>query len=680
MRLSIDPLESRCLLTVTSNVVAGVLTISSDSADDIAVLATGGNVKISINGGAGQDPAANPVAASTITDILFENFTSSNDNLIDLRGVTPADFTALDTVSVDAGPNGVDGDLIVLGGTLQSFGSQLFVDAVELRAATTISSGGAVDFQSTVDSDSTAWALLLQVVNEARFGAAVGGANPLASLNTNVQGVMQIDGPEVTTTGNQNYNDPVVLGSNTVLSGVTISFSNTLDSDGTPRLLEINASGITSFNADVGGLSPLGAIQTDAAGTTFFTNVSITTVANQTYLDLVSLSGDAELNGATVSFELAVNSFNGEHSLTVNATSQTKFGATVGQTLALASLTTNAGGTTLIIGDVTTTGDQQYGDAVTLGSDVTLIGNGITFNGTLNSTGAARVLEINSTGETRFSGQVGAVLALKSLVTDSPGVTVIAGGFVGTTDGQTYNDAVVLTTNTDFSGPVKFNGPLQAPPPDNTNATWLKNLYFEALRRPVEDFGFVGWMGKLNSGVSRVDVAQGILGSTEYRGNLLAAWYQQYLGREIDLVGLAGWLTYLQNGSTTESALRQILASDDYFTANGGALDPVADALAADLWAAPIDDATIAGLNRQQIVDLVLANAQHDIRLINSLPGSVFSPFNLSVGDWFGRVLVRDATNNELAAFAGAIQGLTTGIRWNDAFALILASDENFNL
>ena len=50
-RLAIDPLESRTLLTVTSNFAAGLLTVDSDAGDAIVINRSGANILVN-----GADP------------------------------------------------------------------------------------------------------------------------------------------------------------------------------------------------------------------------------------------------------------------------------------------------------------------------------------------------------------------------------------------------------------------------------------------------------------------------------------------------------------------------------------------------------------------------------------------------------------------------------------------------
>ena len=78
-------------------------------------------------------------------------------------------------------------------------------------------------------------------------------------------------------------------------------------------------------------------------------------------------------------------------------------------------------------------------------------GANVRFDGTINSTGAARALAVNTNAATIFGGAVGGVSALLSLTTNATGTTQINGGAVTTTGAQTYNDAVTLGANTTLS-------------------------------------------------------------------------------------------------------------------------------------------------------------------------------------------------------------------------------------
>src|SRR5262249_57843006 len=98
------------------------------------------------------------------------------------------------------------------------------------------------------------------------------------------------------------------------------------------------------------------------------------------------------LTGVDISFAATVRSTtDGEESLTVSGSGPTTFGGAVGDnSQRLASLTSNAGGTTAINGgSVTTTANQIYSDAVTLdavANSTTRTAGAIPFAATLPST------------------------------------------------------------------------------------------------------------------------------------------------------------------------------------------------------------------------------------------------------------------------------------------------------
>jgi hypothetical protein len=125
--------------------------------------------------------------------------------------------------------------------------------------------------------------------------------------------------------------------------------------------------------------------------------------------DAVTLGANTTIAAGSGNITLG-GTVNGAFSLTLNSTGTTTLGSAVGNTTPLASLTTNAGGTTLINGGaVTTTGAQTYNDAVTLGASATLTAGSVSFQGTLGGAAdLAQALTINSSGSVTFGGNVGA--------------------------------------------------------------------------------------------------------------------------------------------------------------------------------------------------------------------------------------------------------------------------------
>ncbi|MFM8415820.1 MAG: beta strand repeat-containing protein, partial [Planctomycetota bacterium] len=349
---------------------------------------------------------------------------------------------ALTSLVTDAG-----GTTRINGGSVTTTGSQTYNDAATLGANTTLS-GSAITFATTLDG---AFALAANSQGTTTFGGVVGGTTPLVSLATDAGGTTALNGGDVTTTGaaGQSYGDAVVLGTTARLhagSGA-ISFAGTVD--GAARLVA-NTSGTTTFGGAVGSTTPLLSLATDAGGATVINGGSVTTTGNagQVYGDAVVLGANTTLAAGTRAITFA-STLDGGFAATLRTSGLTTFGGAVGGTTALANLYVNAGGTTAINGgSVTTTGNQTYGDAVTLGADTTLTGVDVRFASTVDGGSA---LVVNASGATSFDAAVGATTPLASITTDAAGTTSIGGGSVRTTGSQTWLDNVVLTADTAFT-------------------------------------------------------------------------------------------------------------------------------------------------------------------------------------------------------------------------------------
>ena len=119
------------------------------------------------------------------------------------------------------------------------------------------------------------------------------------------------------------------------------------------------------------------------------------------------------LSGGNISF---ANTVDGAFALTANTAGVTAFNGAVGGRTALASLTTDAPGTTDLNGGVVnTSGVQTYNDPVLLTANTVLTslsGGDITFASTVDG---AFALTANTAGVTAFNGAVGGRTALASL-------------------------------------------------------------------------------------------------------------------------------------------------------------------------------------------------------------------------------------------------------------------------
>ena len=158
-----------------------------------------------------------------------------------------------------------------------------------------------------------------------------------------------------------------------------------------------------------------------AAETTDLNGGVVSTIGPQTYNDPVLLTADTVLIsqlggditfGNTVDSGFALTAF----ALTVNTAGITAFNGPVGGTIALASLTTDAPGTTDLNGGVVNTiGPQTYNDPVRLTANTVLLsqfGGDISFANTVDG---AFALTVNTAGTAAFNGAVGGAAPLASL-------------------------------------------------------------------------------------------------------------------------------------------------------------------------------------------------------------------------------------------------------------------------
>ena len=208
-------------------------------------------------------------------------------------------------------------------------------------------------------------------------------------------------------------------------------------------------------------MTRLAGISTDAAGSTAINGGTVNTTGAQTYNDDVTIGADLTLDSSVGGNIILAKTVNGANSLLVNTAGTTTFGKQVGNSAALASVTTDAAGTTAINGGlVNTTGTQTYNDDVILGAGATLISSGVGASGnvTLNKTiNGAQSLSVFSGGTTTFGGAVGNSTRLTSVNTDAAGTTVINGGAVNTTGAQTFSDDVTLGADTTLDSSASGN-------------------------------------------------------------------------------------------------------------------------------------------------------------------------------------------------------------------------------
>jgi filamentous hemagglutinin family protein len=401
-----------------------------------------------IAGGTNSPVADTTISAATIVTaldttavLLLATNSITVDEVIDASGNANAN-----TLTFDAPTLTLNQNVLTEGG--QVYDGNVVVGGANIALT---SDAGAIAFNGAINA-ATAGTQGLTVNGNTGVtlgdgsGADAIGTTALASLA--VTGATTINNSTITTTGNQTFNSDVTLQRDVTLSnnGGAIAFNGPVNSDATARSLAINTApgGSTTFNSNVGNGQALATLA--ITGTTVLNAAQLTTTGTQTYTGAVTVDATATtLVGSAVTFTDTVNSAAGENNdLTVNTAGggTTNFSGIVGGSDALASLVTNADGTTVFnTSSVTTTGNQTYNNAVRLNQNLTLTSNNGTlqFNSTVDSApGLNRTLTLDADTDVVLAGVVGG------------GVNSALGGLTVTAGDDTQINAAV-TVNGDLA-------------------------------------------------------------------------------------------------------------------------------------------------------------------------------------------------------------------------------------
>jgi hypothetical protein len=269
------------------------------------------------------------------------------------------------------------------------------------------------------------------------FGGVVGGVTPLQGVGVDNATTLSAN---VTTSGATLFSGPTALaGDVTMNAGASLTqFIGGVDGN---FALSVGPAGSAyGVFGSMGESVPLQSFTFDGYEAVFNGNVTAigaVSVAGRTILAADSVV-TSTANG-TVRFSGTVEG-NGSESLVVNTGGSTVFG---GQVSDVTSLATDAGGTTTLSGNVTTSGSQAYGDTLVLNTSLTLQGESLSTNGV---TGNANDLALNFTQVTSLDGTFENI---EDLTSEG---NVELSGSIETSGSQTYNGTATLVGNTSLSG------------------------------------------------------------------------------------------------------------------------------------------------------------------------------------------------------------------------------------
>jgi filamentous hemagglutinin family protein len=217
---------------------------------------------ITIVPGDGNGIPSSPAQADILFAIDVSNFLD-NSNLI---------------IQTDAVATSGNGDITLQGDASLNWDSG---NSLTFNAARNLTLNGSITGNGALTLNSSGVTLINNLIQ-------------VDSLVTDVEGTTQLNS-NVTTIGDQTYNDSVILLQDTSLSGNGLTFNSTIDSDGTPRSLTLTATGATNiinsgidFFDNVGGNSPLRELITNTSSSSFgatfiLDNLSIITTEDQDY-------------------------------------------------------------------------------------------------------------------------------------------------------------------------------------------------------------------------------------------------------------------------------------------------------------------------------------------------------------------------------------------------------------
>ena len=389
-------------VSITNRNTSGNITFANTVNGNYDLTVTAGTGNVSFNGAVGNNTALGNLSVNSTGTTQFTSSVNAVSLATDVGGTTQLNGNVTTT-----GANGQSyGDPLTLVGNITLTGD-------EINFGNTVSGTGNVTLQSftanqaiaiggNTDSGSGTLALL-----DSEITALQNGFNSITIGSAAGSGA-------ITVVGNVAFNDAVTIqspsGSITVNGAITgadqvsVSLIGTtiLNNNITTADQNITIDGNLSLGKDV-----ILSTGTEGAGDIIFKG----TVNGNQALTLTSGTGNITFNGAIGNTQALGN-------ITANSSNITRFNSTLNAT----SLTTDAGGTTQLNGNVTTSGNQTYNDAVLLTNDLTLnsSNSNITFGNTVD--GSQRLNLKVGTGTVQFNNAVGATTSLNGLDIDAGNV------------------------------------------------------------------------------------------------------------------------------------------------------------------------------------------------------------------------------------------------------------------
>ncbi|MBL8764426.1 MAG: hypothetical protein JNM07_09175, partial [Phycisphaerae bacterium] len=454
----------------------------------------------------GSTTLSGNVDADTVT--LNDAATLDADTLSTARDLTLAAGLSLarDTTLASGGIPLADGSALPAGtASAVTIGGPIAGNGKSLRLISTgAASLGAVGGVKSLSTDASGTTVLNGAVSAESI--ALGNDATLA-------------GGSITTTGAQTYAGKLSLAADTTLDGASVAALKSINSAtaASLRKLTIRAAGPKALSGSIGDVNPLSELISTGGGTDTFTGTTINTSGPITFNDPLILTADTTINdgsGSGVFFNSTIDSLDSTpRALTVNSGAVTRFSGRVGATNPIASLITDAPGSTEInvstsnpSATINATGPVVFNDPVSLGGangETSITAGRVTFAGRVDAASATalRALRIrtNGGGSTTLGAAVGDVNPLDRLDIDADaGSSTTIASNVTTYGGAAFNNPVLISGNSTISarpaateipessrGRLFFGSTIDAAPGAASSTLSLDSTVFGESGRPA---------------------------------------------------------------------------------------------------------------------------------------------------------------------------------------------------
>jgi hypothetical protein len=252
-------------------------------------------------------------------------------------------------------------------------------------------------------------------------------------------------------------------------------------------------------------------------------------------------------------------------------------------------------------------------------------------------------------------------------------ISLSSDGVAGTA--ITYSKAIQITQSGSSALPDSGQDPV-------SQRALVTVLYSDVFGRAPDSAGLSHWVGQLQMGASRQELAQAFWQSPEHRTLQVTNYYDTLLERNPDAAGLTQWVQTLENGASESAVEYGFLTSEEYLAKHPSSVGAFLNALYADVLGRTASAAEIGYWQSQAFsLPAIPTNSPPDTTqlLVDHVIASevLYSPEASThlIGQYFSKFLQRTVDPNGEQFWLAAVQKGASPAALAEA---ILGSDEYF--